>query len=139
MNLFASAIIQQRTKECLDKTEERITWLLRTEEHPFSLNADFYNEQRAKYLAEYMGSYGNHNHSRVMDYLQDYNNGKRTVQAFVNNRYVDQPTGVAKVLVTLAEIGMADIKAEDLPKLFSCDQMHPALVIMADVRAYFEG
>ena len=48
-------------------------------------------------------------------------------------------TGISKVLAGLAEIGMSGIKAEDLPKLLPPDRMEPALTIMADVRAYFQG
>ena len=50
-----------------------------------------------------------------------------------------EPTGIAKVLAGLAEIGMTGVKAEDLPKLLPPDRMAPALEIMADVRAYFQG
>ena len=34
---------------------------------------------------------------------------------------------------------MSGIKAEELPRLFPSDSMEPALMIMADVRAYFQG
>jgi hypothetical protein len=46
---------------------------------------------------------------------------------------------LSKVLSGLAEMGMAGVKAEDLPKLLPPDRMEPALIIMADVRAYFQG
>ena len=38
-----------------------------------------------------------------------------------------QPTGIAKVISSLAEIGMGGIRAEDLAKLFAPDKMEPAL------------
>ena len=50
-----------------------------------------------------------------------------------------EPTGIAKVLAGLAEIGMMGVKADDLPKLLPPDRMAPALEIMADVQAYFQG
>jgi hypothetical protein len=50
-----------------------------------------------------------------------------------------QPTGIAKVMAGLAEIGMSGVKPGDLPRLFPSDSMEPALVIMAEVRAYFQG
>ena len=50
-----------------------------------------------------------------------------------------QPTGIAKIMAGLAEVGMSGIKPEELPKLLPSDNMEPALVIMADVRAYFQG
>jgi len=39
----------------------------------------------------------------------------------------------------LAEIGLIGVQARDLAKLFKIDDMEPALEIMADVRAYFQG
>ncbi|KAG6839747.1 hypothetical protein H0H93_005082, partial [Arthromyces matolae] len=48
------------------------------------------------------------------------------------------PTGIAKVLASLAEIGIHGLKPEALAKLIEPDGMEPALVIMADVRAYFQ-
>jgi hypothetical protein len=48
-------------------------------------------------------------------------------------------TGMAKILAGLAELGVVGVKPEDIPKLLPPDQMEPALVIMADVRAYFQG
>ena len=47
--------------------------------------------------------------------------------------------GLAKVLTGLAEMGLAGIKPEDIPKLFPPDRMEPAIHIMSDVRAYFQG
>lgn len=44
-----------------------------------------------------------------------------------------------KVLSGLAELGMSGITEADLPKLLPSDRMEPALGIMADVRAYFQG
>ena len=49
------------------------------------------------------------------------------------------PTGIGKVLAGLAEMGLRQVKAEDIPKLLPPDKMQPALHIMSDVRAYFQG
>ena len=46
---------------------------------------------------------------------------------------------VNKVLAGLAEMGMTGVTEADLPKLLPPDRMEPALIIMADVRAYFQG
>ena len=48
-------------------------------------------------------------------------------------------SATAKVLSGLAELGISGVTEEDLPKLLPPDRMEPALVIMADVRAYFQG
>ena len=49
-----------------------------------------------------------------------------------------QPS-VKSALASLAAIGLPGVKAEDLAKLLPPDRMEPALMIMADVRAYFQG
>jgi hypothetical protein len=43
------------------------------------------------------------------------------------------------VLSNLVKLGFTGLKAEDLAKLLAPDEMEPALNIMADVRAYFQG
>ena len=50
-----------------------------------------------------------------------------------------EPTGVRKVLAGLREMGLTQVKAEDIAKLLPPDKMEPALHIMSDVRAYFQG
>ncbi|KAG5220009.1 P-loop containing nucleoside triphosphate hydrolase protein [Salix suchowensis] len=50
-----------------------------------------------------------------------------------------QPNGIAKILSGLAEVGISGVKPEDIPKLLPSDTMEPAITIMAEVRAYFQG
>ena len=50
-----------------------------------------------------------------------------------------QISGMTKIMAGLAEIGMSGITTEQLPRLLPSDRMGPALVIMVDVRAYFQG
>lgn len=50
-----------------------------------------------------------------------------------------QPNGIAKILSGLAEVGISGVKPEDIPKLLPPDTMEPAMTIMAEVRAYFQG
>ena len=50
-----------------------------------------------------------------------------------------QINGITKIMTGLAEIGMSGIEPEQLPRLLPPDRMEPALVIMAEVRAYFQG
>jgi hypothetical protein len=49
------------------------------------------------------------------------------------------PKGIAQVLSGLAAIGLNSVTADDLVKLLPPDRIDPALNIMADVRAYFQG
>ena len=50
-----------------------------------------------------------------------------------------QINGITKILTGLAEVGISGIEPEHLPRLLPSDRMEPALEIMAEVRAYFQG
>ena len=67
----------------------------------------------------------------------------KTVQSYSppisSTRYATHPTGIAKFMASLADMNMTGIRPEELPKLLPSDKMEPALAIMADVRAYFQG
>ena len=88
-------------------------------------------------MTHYKGSREKYERSELANVIDQY----VPPSPVVTNRVHQQPpaTGVTKVLTGLAEIGMSGIKAEDLPKLLPPDRMEPALTIMADVRAYFQG
>ncbi|KAF8181827.1 P-loop containing nucleoside triphosphate hydrolase protein [Pholiota molesta] len=188
-------ILQQHINECLKRTEERVKWILRLEDVPFSLNTHYLADYKAKFLAYYKGA-------REKQLQADIAKGARgtsvtasvpsassqaavqpslqtttgpfqwTSTSFPSARSLPKnpfdflkapdttaspskpntsttgaaPMGQAqahpalsKVLSGLAEMGMTGVKAEDLPKLLPPDRMEPALIIMADVRAYFQG
>ena len=64
-----------------------------------------------------------------MSYIETYPSPKNSSSSY----------GISKVMSGLAEIGLIGVQAKDLAKLFKIDEMEPALEIMADVRAYFQG
>lgn len=62
-----------------------------------------------------------------------------TPNTYNSKHNVTYETGISKVLSGLIEIGLTGVEAGDLAKLLKTDEMEPALEIMADVRAYFQG
>ena len=92
-------------------------------------------------MAHYKGNREKYEQIDIMDAIQSYRTSRRNqvVNPSASGSSTPQPTGIAKVMAGLAEIGMTGIKPEDLPKLLSSDSMEPALMIMAEVRAYFQG
>jgi len=95
-------------------------------------------------LSHYKGSREKYERSGLANIIDEYippSPGVANLSSGGKRSQSQQPPvmGVAKVLAGLAEIGMSGIKAEDLPKLLPPDRMEPALTIMADVRAYFQG
>jgi hypothetical protein len=131
-------IIQNHIKHCLERTEERISWLFELEDWPFSLNTHYLADYKSKFLAHYKGTRQKYERLDIMAAIQAYNSydprGKK-----VANSTKTRINGITKIMTGLAEIGMSGIEPEHLPRLLPPDRMEPALVIMAEVRAYFQG
>ncbi|KAF9461844.1 P-loop containing nucleoside triphosphate hydrolase protein [Collybia nuda] len=128
-------ILQGHIKRCMERAEERINWLIELESTPFSLNTHYLVDYKDKFLAYYRGS---REKDRNVDLMKAI--GAYSAPTPGSNRNSQPPTmsGISKVLSGLAEIGIVGVKAEELAKLIPPDGMEPALVIMADVRAYFQ-
>jgi hypothetical protein len=73
-----------------------------------------------------------------MKLINNYRPSSNTMESTASSRE-PTPKGLAKVLTGLAEMGMVGIKPDDIPKLLPPDRMEPAIHIMSDVRAYFQG
>lgn len=130
-------IIQKHVNECLQRAEERIEWLLKLEDRPFSLNTHYLADYKDKFYSYYKGARERDEKSDLMKLISNYRPSSNTVKS--TPTYGDPPpTGLAKVLTGLAEMGLAGIKPEDIPKLLPPDRMEPAIHIMSDVRAYFQ-
>jgi hypothetical protein len=127
--LSNSFILQQHMKRCLEKAEERINWLIDLEMSPFSLSTQYLSNYRSKFLAHYKSAREKYETPDLIKLLKNYDPNTSPLAL----------SGIAKALAALSEIGLTGIKAEDLPNLLPPDRMAPALGIMADVRAYFQG
>lgn len=140
-DLGKRTIIQTHINECVHRAEAKVTWLLAVKDRPFSLNTHYLSDYKSKFLAHYKGSRGKYERSDLStiidEYVPDVSLGGKT--GGKTSAFPPPPTGIAKILAGLAEIGLHGIKPEDLPKLLPPDRMEPALTIMADVRAYFQG
>ena len=92
-------------------------------------------------MAYYKAAREEYEKSDLIKHIDNYNssasssNGGRSYSTASGT----QLTGIAKVLSGLSEIGLSGIKADDLGNLLPPDRMAPALEIMAEVRAYFQG
>lgn len=110
--------MNRHLKDCMSTTERMITWLLSLEERPFSLNTHYLADYRQKFLAFYK--------EERQRYTQITSSSPT-------------PESVNEALAALAKLGLTGVTQQDLWKLHPSDQMEPALTIMADVRAYFQG
>jgi hypothetical protein len=121
------------------RTQERLTWILALEDRPFSLNTHYLADYKDKFLAYYRGAREQDRNPRLMSAIQAYSPPIPTTGLRIAGHPEPSPVGIAKILAGLVEIGIIGVKPEDLPKVIPPDGMEPALVIMADVRAYFQG
>ena len=128
-------------KRCQAEAEARVEWLLQLESSPFSLNTQYLSDYRFKFLAYYKAAREKYEKSDLLTHIDNHNSSALNLTA--KGRYATtsgtQLTGIAKILSGLSEIGLSGIKAEDLANLLPPDRMAPALEIMAEVRAYFQG
>jgi hypothetical protein len=95
------------------------------------------SDYKDKFLAHYKGTREKYDRFDIMGAIESYKSsgsGKAS-----DDPSISQSTSIAKIMAGLAEIGMTGIRPEELPKLLPSDSMEPALMIMAEVRAYFQG
>ncbi|THU85106.1 hypothetical protein K435DRAFT_764484 [Dendrothele bispora CBS 962.96] len=122
-------IMQEHLKNRLEAAQSRIDWLFELELRPFTLNTHYMADYREKFMAHYKGARHEHSNNALMQQINSYNAPTET--------WSQEQTPLSKVLSGLVQVGIYGVEATDLPKLLY-DPMEPALVIMADVRAYFQ-
>jgi hypothetical protein len=113
----------------MESTEARVAWLLALEDRPFSLNTHYLADYRDKFLAYYKGAREQDRNANLMSAIRGYSPQETR----------EGECSITKVLAGLTEMGIHGVTPGELAKLIPPDGMEPALVIMADVRAYFQG
>jgi hypothetical protein len=155
-------IAREHLKKCLSATESQIEWLLRLESRPFTLNSHYLSDYKDKFLSHYKGLrqqdfYATRNPMQkpsmpTLNFTKGtstgsekdfFKFGKTTVPA-PGSSSQSQPSSSADekinaVMAGLAELGFHGLTVPDLAKLLPPDEMEPAINIMAEVRAYFQG
>ncbi|KAG5730381.1 Interferon-induced GTP-binding protein Mx [Termitomyces sp. T112] len=132
-------ILQDHLNKCMERAEERIDWLMKLEDRPFSLNTHYLADYKDKFLAHYRTAREKDRNPQLMAAIEQYNPLSNSSVSHPNSGLPPPaPTGIAKVLSGLVEMGILGVRFEALAKLIESDGMEPALVIMADVRAYFQ-
>ncbi|KAF9036386.1 P-loop containing nucleoside triphosphate hydrolase protein [Panaeolus papilionaceus] len=147
-------IFEDHITLCLEECKKKVLWLLDMENKPFSLNTHYLEDYKNKFLTHYRAARQKYQQSNLLTQIQMLQNMRSTpapaqeIRKIATNKRAEsdpravtappQPTGLEKVLIGLAEMGMHGMKPEDLLRLVPPDAMDPALNIMADVRAYFQ-
>jgi hypothetical protein len=136
-------------------TADRLAWLLELEQQPFTLNAHYLYDYKEKFLSYYkahrkpslpapLRSALSQDNTAINE-LSPFQFGASEIRVSSFGRThvasVDavEETPLRKILSGLLELGVDGITPADLAKLLPQDQYSPALDIMAEVRAYFQG
>jgi hypothetical protein len=136
-------IIHNHLKDCFARTEDRIKWFIGLEALPFTLNQHYLSDYKEKFLAYYKAAREDDIRNFVTKQVKAYKNTSGTSSnSRALSRLSDEdecPKGIPKVLLGLTEMGITGIQPDDIYKILPADEMAPAISIMADVRAYFQG
>lgn len=109
------------------------------EHAPFTLNAHYYADYSDKFLAYYKGVREKEHNKTLMNAIKGYSPPRKDSPNKNGWGTTDFPKGIAGVLYALADLDIHGTKPEDIPKILPADKMEPALIIMAQVRAYCQG
>jgi hypothetical protein len=111
--------------KCADAAKQHIDFLLEEEKEPFTMNDHYFRDYHSKFLAHYREARQSAK-SKFIQNLKNKDNG-------------DIMAAVTETLCSLTKMGLGQVDASSLANLLPPDPMDPAIEIMADVRAYFQG
>ena len=86
-------IMQQHVTKCMERTEERVSWLLALEDRPFTMNNHYLSDYRSKFLAHYKGARKSYQQPDTMKSIQSFSSSLVAHQ--MNAGYGVSQTGVA--------------------------------------------
>lgn len=117
--------MQEHLEKCADAASQHIEFLVEQELEPFTMNDHLYLEYRSNFLAHYKGAW-----------LREKSNFMKNLENSDDRSIVE---ALKETLTGLTKLGLESANAPALAKLLPSDPMEPAIGIMADVRAYFQG
>ncbi|KAJ3560537.1 hypothetical protein NP233_g10774 [Leucocoprinus birnbaumii] len=113
-----SLIIHEHLRSCLEEAKKKMTWLMKIQADPFTLNGHYFADCKEKFLVHYRR--------------------ERQNALARNGRTISNDINLTReALSYLTRLGY-EVNKEDLAKLLKQDMMEPALGLMASVRAYFQ-
>ena len=117
--------MKDHIEKCADAAAQHIDSLLEEELEPFTMNEHYFMEYRSKFLAHYK-------EARLKAKSQFIRN-------LENSDDGDMMRAMNEALSSLTRMGLEAANASTLANLLPSDPMDPAIGIMAEVRAYFQG
>ncbi|KAH8110473.1 P-loop containing nucleoside triphosphate hydrolase protein [Phellopilus nigrolimitatus] len=124
--------VVEQIKQHRDATKEHLRWLINLERRPFTLNSQYLEDYKDRFLAYYKGCWQKEMNSDVMGQIQAFSDTTAPTTGYTPVNPLEE------VLANLNKLRFRGVAAHDLPKLLPKDPLEPALEIMATVRAYFQ-
>lgn len=121
-----SDVVKEQFNRREATTRKKIESICRGEDRPCTQNEDYFFHCRSELLVKYKATYRR-------------SKGHGSIFGFTSESPRDQQRLVNEAVAALARLGLHGLKAEDLVKLFPESRMDPALEIMSEARAYFQG
>jgi hypothetical protein len=116
--------MKDHIEECAVAAARHINSLLEEEKEPFTMNDHYFLDYRSKFLAYYKDARLRAK-SQFIRNLENRDDG-------------DIVEAMSEALSSLTRMGL-EATSSSLANLVPADPMDPAIEIMADVRAYFQG
>ena len=117
--------MQEHLETRADAALEHINSLMEQEHHTFTTNTYYFLEYRSKFFAQYKGAR-----------LREKSNFIRNMLSKDDSKIMQ---AMNEAMSALTKMGLEEADPSFLANLVPPDPMEPALGIMADVRAYFQG
>ena len=117
--------MQEHLETCANAASKHIDSLIEQEHEPFTMNTHYFMEYRSKFLAHYKGAR-----------LKEKSSFIRNMQS---NDDGNMMQAMSEAMSALTRMGLEGADSSLLANLLPPDPMEPAIGIMADVRAYFQG
>ena len=117
--------MKDHIEKCGNAAAQRFESLLAEEKEPFTMNEHYFMEYRSKFLVHYKKA-RQRDKSQFIRNIENKADGNMV--ATMNN-----------AITYLTRMGLEGADSAGLANLLPSDSMDPAIEIMADVRAYFQG
>jgi len=133
--LHYSTVVQQQISQCATSTKQRINELCSMDLQPYTQNQEYYDTCRRKIYLQYKTLYEKSQPSGTARGFIDLLQSNTTARGLIDNMLGPE---LIAVLEGLARLGLPSPQPMHLAALLPTDEFDPALVVMADVRAYFQ-
>ena len=133
-------LVQDELRRLQEEASQHIAWLIEAEQGPFTLDTYYLSEYKKRFISYYKSCRPDKSVQQLQEKIDHYTqNPGLTLPTTTRGRDGGISDPISKIMSGLAELGLNDVQPSDLARFIPHDEYEPALEIMAEVRAYFQG